>query len=95
MRKYIQNEDKRFHAYLANKVSAIRDVTHVSQWRHINTNGNPADDASRGLKVEDLLNGGRWIDGPSFSPKQRRNGHQPVQKPTFPVMIKKLSEMSQ
>lgn len=64
--KYIKNEDKRFQTFVANRVSAIRDATHVSQWRYINTKDNPADYASRGMKVGDLLNGGSWIEGPKF-----------------------------
>lgn len=49
---------------MANRVSTIRDTTHVSQWRYINTKGNPADYAS--MKVGDLLNGSSWIEGPKF-----------------------------
>ena len=64
--KYIKNEDKRFQTFVANRVSTIRDATHVSQWRYINTKDNPADYASRGMKVGDLLNVGSWIEGPKF-----------------------------
>lgn len=64
--KYIKNEDRRFHTFVANRVSAIRGATHVSQWRYINTKDNPADYASRGMKVKDLLDGGSWIEGPRF-----------------------------
>lgn len=64
--KYIKNEDKRFHTFVANRVSTIREVTEVSQWGYINTKDNPADDASRGLKAEELLADNRWIDGPRF-----------------------------
>ena len=64
--KYIKNEDKRFHIFVANRVITIRDATQVSQWRYVNTNDNPADFASRGMKVGDLLNGGVWIEGPKF-----------------------------
>ena len=51
---------------MANWVSTIRDATHVSQWRYINTKDNPADYAFRGMKVGDLLAGGSWIEGPRF-----------------------------
>ena len=64
--KYIRNEDKRFHTFVANRVTAIRDATDVSQWKYVNTKDNPADDASRGRKVDDLVTGSRWIEGPSF-----------------------------
>nr|XP_029137104.1 uncharacterized protein LOC114921369 [Labrus bergylta] len=65
--KYIKNEDKCFHTFVANRVTTIRDATHVSQWRYIHTKENPADDASRGMKVGDLLNGGMMDGGPKVS----------------------------
>ncbi|KAL7840982.1 hypothetical protein SRHO_G00246730 [Serrasalmus rhombeus] len=64
--KYIKNEEKRFRTFVANRVSAIREVTDVSQWRYIHTSQNPADDASRGLKVEKLITNKRWLKGPDF-----------------------------
>ena len=36
------------------------------QWRYINTKLNPADDAPRGLYVDNLIKGRRWIKGPEF-----------------------------
>lgn len=61
-----KNEHRRFHTFVANRVSVIREYTSVSQWRYVNTKENPADDASRGLTVGDLVRGSRWIEGPSF-----------------------------
>ena len=62
--KYIKNEDRHFHTFVANRVSTIRDATHVSY--HVNTKDYPADYASRGMKVGDLLTSGSWIEGPKF-----------------------------
>ena len=70
--KYIRNEDRRFHTFVANRVTTIRDATKVSQWKYVNTKDNPADDASRGMKVEDLLTRSRWIEGPNFLWKPER-----------------------
>lgn len=64
--KYIRDEDKRFHTVVANRISAIREASDISQWRYIPTAQNPADDASRGLRVEHLLTQNRWIEGPEF-----------------------------
>lgn len=63
---YIKNENKRFHTFVANRVSFIRDATQPQQWRYVPTKDNPADDASRGLNVESFLNNERWLKGPSF-----------------------------
>ena len=64
--KYIANEHTRFHTFIANRVSTIRDNTKVSQWKYVETKLNPADDASRGLSAGRLVDGKRWIQGPTF-----------------------------
>ena len=57
--RYIHNKNKRFHTFVANRISIIHDGSEPCQWRYINTKLNPADDASRGLSVEKLLNNKR------------------------------------
>lgn len=64
--KYIRNEDKIFQTFVANRVSTIRRATDVSQWRYIQTTQNPADEASRGVTMDDLLTNQRWIEGPEL-----------------------------
>ena len=44
--RYIANESKRFHTYVANRVAIIRDDSSLLQWRHVESKSNPADDAS-------------------------------------------------
>ncbi|XP_073237712.1 uncharacterized protein [Porites lutea] len=64
--RYIENKDKRFQTFIANRISAILDQSTATQWRHVDTVQNPADEASRGMTVEALLNNERWIQGPDF-----------------------------
>lgn len=64
--KYLNNEDRRFHNFVANRVSVIREKSEPSQWRHISSKDNPADEASRGLRVSDFLQNVRWLKGPAF-----------------------------
>ncbi|XP_031422633.2 uncharacterized protein LOC116220330 [Clupea harengus] len=64
--KYISNDHTRFHTYVANRTSRIREATQVSQWRYINTKRNPADDCSRGVSAESFMRNPRWIRGPEF-----------------------------
>ena len=63
---YVTNEDKRFHTFVANRIAAIQEVSSPHQWRHVGTKENPADDASRGLSADALLNNKRWLKGPDF-----------------------------
>ena len=64
--RYIGNEQKRFQIFVANRVQLIRDFTSPKQWRFVDTNSNPADDASRGLSAVGLLQQQRWTSGPQF-----------------------------
>jgi hypothetical protein len=67
--KYIRNDTKRFHTFVANRVAMIRDLSKAKQWRYLISKHNPADDASRGLHVEMFLNSKRWRKGPEFLEK--------------------------
>lgn len=64
--KYICSESRRFHTFVANRISVIREATDVAQWRYVGSKVNPADAASRGLKAEEFLSHQRWIEGPEF-----------------------------
>ena len=64
--RYIKNENKRFHTFVANRIVMVRDGSHPDQWRHVGGDLNPADDLSRGLSAEALLNSERWLKGPEF-----------------------------
>ena len=62
---YIQNDARRFHVFVANRVQEIRSSSQINQWHHIPGDENPADHASRGLFASDLMNS-NWFSGPSF-----------------------------
>ena len=64
--KYINNESSRFKVFVANRVSEILKSSHPAQWRYVDTASNPADAASRGLKVEAFLKDRLWLTGPPF-----------------------------
>lgn len=64
--KYIKNETSRFRTFVANRVSEILKVSDPSQWKYVNTLSNPADVASRGLKVDMFLRNEAWLAGPAY-----------------------------
>ncbi len=64
--KYISNEHTRFHTFVANRVSFIRETTEPTQWKFVDTKLNPADEASRGQRTKRFLQNTRWIHGPDF-----------------------------
>ena len=64
--KYINNENKRFRTFVANRIFVIRGASDPAQWQYIHTSQNPADSASRGLTVQKLLSSKTWLYGPEF-----------------------------
>ncbi|XP_071497310.1 uncharacterized protein [Diadema antillarum] len=63
---YIQNESRRFHIYVTNRVELIHNETSSSSWFYVDTTSNPADCASRGMTATELLNSDFWLSGPKF-----------------------------
>jgi hypothetical protein len=61
--RYIHNEATRFQTFVANRITKIRELSSPSQWRYVDTQSHPADDASRGVSADCLE---RWIHGPDF-----------------------------
>ena len=58
---YIRNERRCFQTYVANRVTEIRELNFPRQWRHCPDAINPADDASRGLRIEEFLRSECWL----------------------------------
>ncbi|XP_066933479.1 uncharacterized protein [Clytia hemisphaerica] len=61
----INNEERRFRTFVANRISEIREHSEVSQWKFVPGKTNPSDLATReeGLKaVEDDV----WLNGPAY-----------------------------
>ena len=64
--RYIENDASRFKTFVANRVSYIREATLPFQWKYVNSQLNPADIASRGVKLTSLIKNENWIHGPHF-----------------------------
>lgn len=62
---YIANEGKRFYVYVANRVQLIRSLSSPDQWRYVQSERNPADLATRGVRPSKLMESG-WLSGPEF-----------------------------
>lgn len=64
------NARGRLHLHkLCTKFFLIRETTDPKQWYYIDTDQNPADHASRGLNVVDLMSS-TWLTGPNILPIQ-------------------------
>ena len=63
---YISNDARRFHTFVANGVQQSRDCMPPDQWKYVEKELNPADDASCGLTVQNLVDSSCWWNGPDF-----------------------------
>lgn len=63
---YIFNEARRFHVFVGNRVQFIREHSSPQQWKYVDTKSNPADYASRGVHISNLVCNSDWWYGPSF-----------------------------
>ena len=70
--RYIENKDKRFQIFVANRVSTILDHSTAAQWRYVESSLNLADEASRGMTVDEPLINECWKQGPPFLKKQEQ-----------------------
>ena len=63
----LANSTKRFPIFVANRIVTIEKmVSPNSSWRHVPTQFNPGDLASRGLTVENLVNDQIWLQAPDY-----------------------------
>ncbi|XP_030602936.1 uncharacterized protein LOC115792515 [Archocentrus centrarchus] len=62
---YINNEARRFHTFVSNRVQKIRLNSAPQQWRYVSSEQNPADIASRGSSASELI-ASDWFKGPQF-----------------------------
>ncbi len=60
--KYISNDSIRFHVFVGNRVSLIRQLTAPKQWHHIDGKSNPADLVTR--PHSHLNSDDTWFRGP-------------------------------
>ena len=68
---WIRGVKKEWRPWVENRVNVIRTKTPIGQWRHVSGKNNPADIATRQLKLENLNNNKLWWFGPEFIKQQK------------------------
>lgn len=63
---WIQGNPRRFKVYVGNRVAQILELTPADCWRHVVSEENPADCASRGIFPSELLDHDLWWNGPPW-----------------------------
>ncbi|XP_023811839.1 uncharacterized protein LOC110015208 [Oryzias latipes] len=63
---WIQSDSCRFKVFVGTRIAEIQELTESQSWRYVTTSENPADDLTRGKRLQDLTSQSRWACGPSF-----------------------------
>lgn len=63
---WLQAEPSRFNIFVANRISEIQRSIPATHWRHVRSQDNPADCASRGLTPQKLSTHTLWWTGPQW-----------------------------
>ncbi|XP_061724427.1 uncharacterized protein LOC133530514 [Cydia pomonella] len=84
---WIKTQPKLLKTFVCNRVNEIHELTERESWRHVPTDLNPADMASRGIEPSALVDSALWWNGPQFLSKpesewpQQLTGHSESQLP--------------
>lgn len=76
---YIRNDVRRFQTFIGNRVAEIQDASSCNEWHHVPSENNPADNATRGLYILDLIQS-NWLSGPAFLMKDGEEWPQEISK---------------
>ena len=85
--RYITNESKRFHTYVANRVAFIREESSPSQCRYVDSKSNPAVEASRAVTATES----EWADHVQESAELTENDPEIKKEPkSFAVSVSEV-----
>ena len=66
---WIHGRSRQYKPFVAHRVGEIHESSMPSQWRHVPGLQNPADLATRGTTMRELIDNNFWTEGPSFLQK--------------------------
>lgn len=64
--RWIAANPRRWKTFVSHRVTKIQGLTPIESWRHVPGIDNPADLASRGVPVADLMKNKKWWNGPEW-----------------------------
>ena len=62
----LDGSPRRFKTFVGNRVATILELLPAHTWKHVPTQDNPADCASRGMLPEELITHSLWGNGPPW-----------------------------
>lgn len=90
---WINSHPSRWKSFVANRVTEI--LTHLpeSNWRHVSSEDNPADLASRGVPPSELINQYKWWKGPEWLTKDELEWPKRDDAVDSPESLKELKKV--
>lgn len=88
---WIASEPSKLKTFVSNRVAKIQELSNSSQWRHVDTNSNPADYISRGVSPDEIKNLSLWFNGPDWLYKSEQfwpvlNSNLPEELPEMKIV---------
>ncbi len=78
---WLDGNPRRLKTYVGNRISSILELLPTNIWKHVPSQSNPADCASRGLLPKQLLEHQLWWHGPEWLSQD--SSHWPSQPQCF------------
>ena len=75
--QWIAQLPRTWTSFVANRISEIQQILPRANWNHVKSNSNPADCASRGTLVKDLIDTSLWWHGPDWLSQPESTWPQP------------------
>ncbi|XP_052754692.1 uncharacterized protein LOC128201521 [Galleria mellonella] len=75
---WLHSQSRDLKTFVSNRVSEIQQLTLAQSWRHVPSQLNPADLASRGLNPKQIQRVNLWWDGPEFLRQDEREWPQNI-----------------
>ena len=63
---WLQEIPRSWNTFIANRVQAIQDILKLKHWKHVPSEDNPADLATRGVSADQLDSAALWWNGPRW-----------------------------
>lgn len=62
----LRNDYAAYRVFVANRLKTIKEQTNTEEWYYVKTDENPADFASRGKPLQEIIESKLWLEGPDF-----------------------------
>lgn len=82
----------KWKTFVSNRVSTIQNFTNKSNWFHVESQENPADKLSRGMKCDQIVNCEIWWHGPSWLTQSKNTWN--LELPNTKINSKVLEQKS-